>query len=185
MTYYLELQFCPTYRQLLDANPSEYEIRIQSNINYCKIMSSLIAIENKTTVEQGTLLHFELLINSWSKITDSKCFFDESFSHHMKRDVIAPSIAHGTYMMELFEIEDEEEDLPYLELFSYYYQNGRKGKSVLPMFMVRNPYVIERETGYKLPISQQTIIRVGLDFADACGYRYYNCKNFETLTETK
>ena len=186
MSYYLELQFCPEYKQLLNTDASEYAIQMQSNINYCKIMSSLIAKQNKTSIEQGTLLHFELLINSWSKITDNKCFFDECFSEHMKRDVIAPSISYGTYMMEVFEREDDdEEDDEYLNLFAHYYQNGRKGESVMPMFMVRNPYVIERETGYKLPISKQIIIRVGLDFADACGYRYFNCTNFETLTETK
>ena len=186
MSYYLELQFCPEYKQLLDVAPSEYKIEMLSNINYCKIMSSLIAIQNKTTIEQGTLLHFELLINSWSKITDNKCFFDECFSQHMKKNVIAPSVAFGTYTMEVFEREDDdEEDDEYLNLFAHFYQNGRKGESVMPMFMVRNPYVIERETGYKLPISKQIIIRVGLDFADACGYRYFNCTNFERLTETK
>ena len=186
MSYYLELQFCPTYRQLLDADPPEYEIEMLSNINYCKIMSSLRAIQNKTTIEQGTLLHFELLVNSWSKITNSKCFFDGCFSEHMKRDVIAPSITFSTYTMELFEREDEDdEDDPHLELFNHYYQNGRKGKSVLPMLIVKNPYVIERATGYRLPIPQRTIIYVGLDFANACGYRYYNCVNYEILHETK
>ena len=120
MSYYLELQFCPTYKQLLDVDPPEYEIEMLSNINYCKIMSHLIAIQNKTTIEQGTLLHFELLINSWSKITDNKCFFDECFSQHMKRDVIAPSIAFGTYTMEAFEREDDdEEDDEYLNLFAH------------------------------------------------------------------
>ena len=138
MSYYLELQFCPEYKQLLDVAPSEYKIEMLSNINYCKIMSSMIALENKTTIEQGTLLHFELLVNSWSKITNSKCFFDECFSENMKRDVIAPSITFSTYTMELFEREEEDdEDDPHLELFNHYYQNGRKGKSVLPM--TKNP----------------------------------------------
>jgi hypothetical protein len=44
---------------------------------------------------------------------------------------------------------------------------------------------IERATGYRLPIPQRTIINVGLDFANACGYRYYNCINYEILHETK
>ena len=63
MSFPLKLQFCPSYRQLLDAGNDKYEMQIQSNINYCKIMSCMIALENKTTIEQGTLLHFELLVN--------------------------------------------------------------------------------------------------------------------------
>jgi hypothetical protein len=186
MSYYLELQFCPEYKQLLKPNPDIYKTRIQANINSCKILCSLIATQDKTTLEQANLWYFEYLVNSWAEVNDRKSFVDESFSNHMKRDVIAPKISFGTYTMELFERESEDdEDDPYLELFSYYYQNGRKGKSVLPMLMVRNPYVIERETGFKLPISQQAIVRVGLDFADEYGFRYFNCTNFETLTETK
>jgi len=186
MSYYLELQFCPEYKQLLDANASEYKKEVQSHINSCKVICSLIASQNKTTLEQANLSYFEYLVNSWAEVMDRKSFVDERFSHHMKRDVIAPSISFGTYAMELHEREDEgDEDDPYLELFTHYYQNGRKGKSVLPMLMVRNPYVIERETGFKLPISKKIIINVGLDFADEYGFRYFNCTNFETLTETK
>ena len=186
MSYYLELQFCPEYKQLRDTAPSIYKTEVQEHINSCKILCRLIARRDKTTLEQANLWYFEYLVHSWAEVTDRKSFVDESFSHHMKKDVIAPRISFGTYMMELFEREDEDdEDDPYLELFSHYYQGGRKGKSVLPMLMVRNPYVIERDTGFKLPISQQTIVRVGLDFADSYGFRYFNCTNFETLTETK
>lgn len=186
MSYYLELQFCPEYNQLLDSNPDEYKNKVQSHINSCKIICSLLAIQDKTTLEQANLEYFEYLVNSWAEVTDQRSFVDERFSHHMKRDVIAPRISFGTYTMELFEREDEEdEDDSYLKLFSHYYQGGRKGDSVLPMLMVRNPYVIERETGFKLPISQQIIVRVGLDFADEYGFRYFNCTNFETLPETK
>jgi hypothetical protein len=186
MSYYLELQFCPEYKQLLKPDPGIYRIEVQEHINSCKIICSLITIQDKTTLEQANLSYFEYLVKSWAEVTDRKSFVDERFSHHMKRDVIAPTISFGTYTMEIFEREDDdEEDDEYLNLFTRYYQGGRKGESVFPLLMARNPYVIERETGFKLPISRQTIIRVGLDFADEYGFRYFNCTNFETLTETK
>lgn len=186
MSYYLELQFTPEYKQLLESNPGNYDIDVQEHVNSCKILCRLIAERDNITLEQSNLWYFEHLVNSWAEVTDRKSFVDESFSHHMKKDVIAPRISFGTYMMELFDRECEyDDDDPYLELFSHYYQNGRKGKSVLPKLMIKNPYVIERLSGYKLPISRQTIVRVGLDFANAYGFRYFNCTNFEKLIETK
>lgn len=185
MSYYLELQFCPEYKQLLKPDPGIYRIEVQEHINSCKIICSLITIRDKTTLEQSNLSYFEYLVNSWVEESDRKSFVDERFSHHMRRDVIAPRISFGTYTMELFDREDDDLDDPYLELFSYFYQNGRKGESVLPMLKIRNPYVIERDTGFKLPISKKTIVNVGLDFADEYGFRYFNCKNFEKLPEAK
>jgi len=110
MSYYLELQFCPEYKQLLDANASEYKKEVQSHINSCKVICSLIASQNKTTLEQANLSYFEYLVNSWAEVMDRKSFVDERFSHHMKRDVIAPSISFGTYAMELHEREDEGDE---------------------------------------------------------------------------
>jgi hypothetical protein len=186
MSYYLELQFCPEYKNILSERSGIYEEEVQAFVNSCKILCNLISIRDKSTLEQANLWYFEFLVKSWAEVSDRKSFVDERFSHHMKRDVIAPTISFGTYTMEIFEREDDdEEDDEYLNLFARYYQGGRKGESVLPMLMVRNPYVIERETGFKLPISRQTIVRVGLDFATEYGFRYFNCTNFESLIETK
>ena len=63
MSFPIKLQINPSYRQLIDAADDKYEMHIQSNINYCKIMSSRTALENKTTIEQGIAKVFEAMKN--------------------------------------------------------------------------------------------------------------------------
>jgi hypothetical protein len=51
--------------------------------------------------------------------------------------------------------------------------------------ILKNNYVIDRETGDKLPISKEVIANVSQGFAENYGFACVGCSNFESLPETK
>ena len=125
----------------------------------------------KSIVEQLTLINYRY------------SYFDQLFSEHMKRDVIAPKITFGTYRSYLIvtEVDRDLEDL----VTSEYLGKDEPDLTQLPMLILKNNFVIDRNTGDKLPISQRTIINVGYEFSENYGFSYVGCTNFEYLPETK
>ena len=109
----------------------------------------------------------------------------------MGRDVIAPQVTFSTYKSELFEREfetddsDEESYDEFLDLYADMYQGGRRGESTLPLLTLKFPYVVERKTGIKLRISQQTIVRLGWLINKKYGFRIFDCTNFSLLHQIK
>ena len=125
----------------------------------------------KSIVEQLTLINYRY------------SYFDQLFSEHMKRDVIAPKITFGTYRSYLIvtEVDRDLEDL----VTSEYLGKDEPDLTQLPMLILKNNFVIDRNTGNKLAISQRTIINVGYEFSENYGFSYVGCTNFEYLPETK
>jgi hypothetical protein len=61
------------------------------------------------------------------------------------------------------------------------YQGNQIKTSRMPALVISNSYAIERRTSEKLKITKEIIVRVGLDFADECGFGFINCENFDLL----
>ena len=64
-------------------------------------------------------------------------------------------------------------------------QFGEPDMPELPLLILKNNYVIDRETGDKLPISQEVIASVSQGFAENYGFACVGCSNFEFLPATK
>jgi hypothetical protein len=110
-------------------------------------------------------------------------YFDQLFSEHMERDVIAPKITFDTYRDYLIVVSVDRglEDLVTLE----YLGQEEPDYPQLPLLILKNNYVIDRESGDKLAISKEVIAHVSQDFASNYGFACVGCSNFESLPETK
>jgi hypothetical protein len=129
-------------------------------------------------MEQAVLERFNALLQIHKKVKNKKTFFDMAFSYHMKKDVIAPLVTFDAYEYEVFD-SSESEDLK--SLFLEMYQGNQIKTSRMPALAISNSYAIERRTSEKLKITKEIIVRVGLDFADECGFGFINCENFDLL----
>jgi hypothetical protein len=78
-------------------------------------------------------------------------------------------------------VDSELEDL----VTAAYIGQDEQDKPELPLLILKNNYVIDRNTGDKLPISQQVIANVSQDFASNYGFACVGCSNFESLPATK
>lgn len=182
MSIELHLQYVPEYSKTSRTGGSIFQSDHLPIINACKIQNTIWSLKHGVSLEQATLMRFKSLVEQLTNINYRHSYFDEVFSEHMKRDVVAPKITFGIYRDYLIvtDVDRELEDLVTSE-----YQNQEPAKTQLPMLIVRNNYVIDRKTGDKLPTSKQVIIRVGYEFSLNYGFSYVGCTNFDYLPETK
>ena len=101
----------------------------------------------------------------------------------MGRDVIAQKITFDNYRDYLIVVSVDRglEDL----VTSEYLGQEEPDYPLLPLLILKNNYVIDREIGDKLPISQQVIANVSQEFARNFGFACVGCSNFESLPATK
>lgn len=150
--------------------------------DFCKIDSGYLATKKKITMEQAILERFNSLLEVHKKVKDKRTFFDKTFSHHMKKDVIAPLVMRDAYEYEVFGSGDSE---GFKSLFLEMYQGNQIRTSRMPALAILNSYAIERQTDEKVTITKEIIVRVGLDFADECGFELISCENFDLLPSEK
>jgi hypothetical protein len=182
MAFELHLQYVPEYSKTSRTGDSIFQSEYLPIINSCKIENAIWSLKHGVSLEQATLMRFKSIVEQLTNINYKNSYFDQLFSEHMNRDVIAPKVTFGTYQDYLIvtQVDRGLEDLVTSE-----YQNQEPAKTQLPMLIVGNNYVIDRKTGDKLPISQQEIVRVGYEFSLNYGFSYVGCSNFESLPVTE
>jgi hypothetical protein len=183
MAIELHLQYVPEYSRASRIGSTTFQDNYLEIINTCKIENAIWSIRHGLPLEQATLLRFKCIVEQLNESRHRCSYFDMLFSEKMGREVIAPRVSFGTYSDYLIvtHVDWGLEDL----VVSEYLGKETSSKPLLPMLILKNNYVIERETGKKLPISKQMIVRVGYEFSLDYGFSYVGCKNFEYLTSTK
>jgi len=183
MQFELHLQYVPEYSKTSRTGDSIFQSEHLSIINACKIENAIWSLKHGVSLEQAVLMRFKSIVEQLTLINYRYSYFDQLFSEHMGRDVIAPKISFGTYRYYVIVtvVDSELEDL----VTSQYSGRDEPDETQLPMMILKNNYVIDRKTGDKLPISQRVIINVGYEFSENYGFSYVGCTNFESLPETK
>jgi len=183
MPFELHLQYVPVYSKTSRTGSTTFHDGNLGIINACKRENAIWVLGHGVSREQAVLMRFKSIVEQLTLINYRYSYFDQLFSEHMKRDVIAPKITFGTYRSYLIvtEVDRDLEDL----VTSEYLGKDEPDLTQLPMLILKNNFVIDRNTGDKLPISQRTIINVGYEFSENYGFSYVGCTNFEYLPETK
>lgn len=183
MPFELNLQYMPVYSKTSRTGSTTFHDHNLGIINACKRENAIWALSHGVSLEQAVLMRFKSIVEQLTLINYRYSYFDQLFSEHMARDVIAPKITFGTYryFVIVTVVDCELEDFVTAE----YSGKDEPDLTQLPMLILKNNYVIDRKTGDKLPISQRTIINVGYEFSENYGFSYVGCTNFEFLPETK
>jgi hypothetical protein len=64
-------------------------------INACKIENTIWSLKHGVSLEQAVLMRFKSIVERLTLINYKYSYFDQLFSEHMERDVIAPKITFG------------------------------------------------------------------------------------------
>jgi hypothetical protein len=179
----LHLQYVPVYSKTSKMGSTTFYDDNLGIINACKIENAIWSLKHGVSLEQAVLMRFKSIVEQLTLINYKYSYFDQLFSEYMERDVIAPKIIFGTYRYYVIVtiVDSGFEDL----VTSEYLGQEELVKPELPLLILRNNYVIDRETGDKLPISKQVIVNVSQGFAENYGFACVGCSNFETLPATK
>ena len=183
MPFELHLQYVPVYSKTSRTGSTTFHDDNLGIINACKRENAIWVLGHGVSREQAVLMRFKSIVEQLTLINYRYSYFDQLFSEHMKRDVIAPKITFGTYRSYLIvtEVDRDLEDL----VTSEYSGRDEPDLTQLPLLIFKNNYVIDRKTGDKLPISQQVIVNVSQGFAENYGFACVGCSNFEALPATK
>ena len=179
----LHLQYVPVYSRTSRTGSTAFHDDNLGIINACKIENVIWSLRHGVSLEQAVLMRFKTIMEQLTLINYRYSYFDQLFSDHMERDVIAPKITFGTYRYYVIVtvVDCELEDL----VTSEYSGREEPDLAQLPLLILKNNYVIDRKTGDKLPISKQVIANVSQDFAQNYGFACVGCSNFESLPATK
>lgn len=114
-------------------------------------------------------------------------YFDQAFSKYLKRPVVAPRVRFASLTYEFddlglqFHKPMEERDTDLLELVNYYYRGALCEELELAALIFDRDYLIDRNTEEKIPMGQEDIVRVGLDFANEIEIEGIDCIHFDRL----
>ena len=114
-------------------------------------------------------------------------YFDQAFSKYLKRSVVAPRVRFAPLTYEFDDLGSqfckpmEERDTELLELVNYYYRGKMCEELELAALIFDRDYLIDRETEEKIPMGQEDIVRVGLDFANEIEIEGIDCIHFDRL----
>jgi hypothetical protein len=114
-------------------------------------------------------------------------YFDQAFSKYLKRPVVAPRVRFAPLTYEFDDLGSqfckpmEERDTELLELVNYYYRGKMCEELELAALIFDRDYLIDRETEEKIPMGQEDIVRVGLDFANEIEIEGIDCIHFDRL----
>jgi len=183
MAFELHLQYVPVYSKTSRTGSTAFYDDNFGIINACKIENAIWSFKHGVNLEQAVLMRFKSVVEQLTLINYRHSYFDQLFSEFMERDVVAPKITFGTYRYYVI-VTNVDSDLEDLVTSEYL---GREDlvKPELPLLILKNNYVIDRETGDKLPISKQVIVNVSQGFAENYGFACVGCTNFEVLPATK
>jgi hypothetical protein len=183
MSVELHLQYVPMYSKTSRTGSRAFHDDNLGIINACKIENTIWSLKHGVSLEQAVLMRFKSIVEQLTLINYKYSYFDQLFSEHIERDVIAPKITFGTYRYYVIVtiVDSELEDLVTAE----YIGQDEPDKPELPLLILKNNYVVDRKTGDKLPISKQVIANVSQAFARNYGFACVGCSNFESLPATK
>jgi len=114
-------------------------------------------------------------------------YFDQAFSKYLKRSVVAPRVRFTSLTYEFddlgtqFHKPMEERDTELLELVNYYYRGELCEELELAALIFDRDYLIDRDTEEKIPMGQEDIVRVGIDFANELEIEAIDCIHFTRL----
>ncbi len=114
-------------------------------------------------------------------------YFDQAFSKYLKRSVVATRVKFASLTYKFDDIGSqfykpmEERDTELLELVNYYYRGELCEKLELAALIFDRDYLIDRYTEEKIPMGQEDIVRVGLDFANEIKIEGIDCIHFNRL----
>ncbi len=114
-------------------------------------------------------------------------YFDQAFSKYLKRPVVAPRVRFASLTYEFddlglqFHKPMEERDTELLELVNYYFRGALCEELELAALIFDRDYLIDRNTEEKIPMGQEDIVRVGLDFANEIEIEGIDCIHFDRL----
>jgi hypothetical protein len=114
-------------------------------------------------------------------------YFDQAFSKYLKRPVVAPRVRFAPLTYEFddlgtqFHKPMEERDTELLELVNYYYRGELCEDLELAALIFDRDYLIDRDTEEKIPMGQEDIVRVGIDFANEIEIEGIDCIHFDRL----
>ncbi len=114
-------------------------------------------------------------------------YFDQAFSKYLKRSVVAPRVRIASLTYEFDDLGSqfckpmEERDTELLELVNYYYRGVLCEELELAALIFDRDYLIDRNTEEKIPMGQEDIVRVGLDFANEIEIEGIDCIHFDRL----
>ena len=183
MPFELNLQYVPVYSKTSRTGSTAFHDDNLGIINACKRENAIWSLKHGISLEQAVLMRFKSIVEQLTLINYKYSYFDQLFSEHMEQDVIAPKITFDTYRDYLIVVSVDRglEDL----VTSEYLGQEEADYPLLPLLILKNNYVIDRETGDKLPISKQVIANVSQEFARNYGFACVGCSNFEYLPATK
>jgi len=114
-------------------------------------------------------------------------YFDQAFSKYLKRSVVAPRVRFASLIYEFDDLGSqfckpmEERDTELLELVNYYYRGELCEELEFAALIFDRDYLIDRDTEEKIPMGQEDIVRVGLDFANEIEIEGIDCIHFDRL----
>ena len=147
----------------------------------------LWAYAKKLTPEQAVIAHIRAGFYQIMASHPNDSYFDEAFSKYLKRPVVAPRVKFSSLTYEFddlgtqFHKPMEERDTELLELVNYYYRGDMCEELELAALIFDRDYLIDRETEEKIPMGQEDIVRVGIDFANQLEIEAIDCIHFERL----
>jgi len=139
------------------------------------------------TPEQAVIAHIRAGFNRIMANHPNDSYFDEAFSKYLKRSVVAPRVKFSSLTYEFDDLGSqfykpmEERDTELLELVNYYYHGEMCEQLELAALIFDRDYLIDRETEEKIPIGQEDIVRVGIDFANELEIECIDCIHFGRL----
>jgi hypothetical protein len=183
MPFELHLQYVPVYSKTSRTGSRAFHDDNLGIINACKIENAIWSLKYGVSLEQAALMRFKSIVEQLTLINYKYSYFDQLFSEHIERDVIAPKITFDTYRDYLIVVSVDRglEDL----VTSEYLGQEEPDYPLLPLLILKNNYVIDRESGDKLAISKEVIAHVSQEFASNYGFACVGCSNFESLPKTK
>ena len=114
-------------------------------------------------------------------------YFDQAFSKYLKRPVVAPRVRFASLTYGFDDLGPqfckpmEERDTELLELVNYYYRGALCEELELAALIFDRDYLIDRNTEERIPMGQEDIVRVGLDFANEIEIEGIDCIHFDRL----
>ena len=139
------------------------------------------------TPEQAVIRHIQDGFRRIMASHSNDSYFDQAFSKYLKRAVVAPRVKLQTLSYEFddlglqFHKPMEERDIELLELVNYYYRGELCEKLELAALIFDRDYLIDRESEERIPIGQEDIVRVGIDFANSIEIECIDCIHFNRL----
>ena len=147
----------------------------------------LWAFAMKLTPEQAVIAHIRAGFYQIMASHPNDSYFDEAFSKYLKRPVVAPRVKFSSLTYEFddlgtqFHKPMEERDTELLELVNYYYRGEMCEELELAALIFDRDYLIDRDTEEKIPMGQEDIVRVGIDFANELEIEAIDCIHFTRL----